>query len=286
MSEKSDQNTEPEGTGHEWDGIKEYNNPLPRWWLWIFYATLVWGLGYTIAYPAWPLLKSATPGLLGFSSREALESDIIAFNEANAGLDARLESAPLADIEADAELLSYALRGGAAVFRTFCSQCHGSGAAGARGYPNLLDDDWLWGGTISDIHYSVAHGIRNAEDADARQSEMPAYSEFLAEEQIWQLANYVLSLSGQPHDETLLAAGGELFGQECAACHGEGGTGDRELGAPNLTDFITLYGNAPDDIAETIAYSRNSVMPSWSGRLTESQIRQVSVYVHQLGGGE
>ena len=286
MNEKADQNDEPESTGHEWDGIKEFNNPLPRWWLWIFYATLVWGLGYTIAYPAWPLLKSATPGLLGFSTREALEADIIAFNEANAGLDARLESAALADIEADPEMLSYALRGGAAVFRTFCSQCHGSGAAGARGYPNLLDDDWLWGGTISDIHYSVARGIRNAEDADARQSEMPAYSEFLAEEQIWQLANYVLSLSGQPHDETLLAAGGELFGQECAACHGEGGTGDRELGAPNLTDFITLYGNSPDDIAETIAYSRNSVMPSWSGRLTESQIRQVSVYVHQLGGGE
>lgn len=286
MNEKADENEEPENTGHEWDGIKEYNNPLPRWWLWIFYATLVWGLGYTIAYPAWPLLKSATPGLLGFSTREALEADIIAFNEANAGLDARLESAALADIEADAEMLSYALRGGAAVFRTFCSQCHGSGAAGARGYPNLLDDDWLWGGTISDIHYSVAHGIRNAEDADARYSEMPAYGEFLDEEQIRQLTNYVLSLSDQQHDETLLAAGGELFEQECVACHGEGGTGDRELGAPNLTDFITLYGNSPEDIAETIAYSRNSVMPSWSGRLTESQIRQVSVYVHQLGGGE
>ncbi|MCK0149886.1 cytochrome-c oxidase, cbb3-type subunit III [Marivita sp. S6314] len=288
MSDKKDDDLDYETTGHEWDGIKEYNKPLPRWWLWTFYATIVWGVIYTIAYPAWPGISAATPGLLGYSTRAEVAEDIARFEDANSGINAQLASVELTAIADDPELVQYAQNAGAAVFRTWCAQCHGSGAAGAKasGYPNLLDDDWLWGGDIEAIHETIAHGIRNENDPDARYSEMPAFGDMLEGEEIAQVVNYVMSLSGEPQDASMVEAGETVYLDNCAACHMDDGTGDRWQGAPNLTDAIWLYGGDYDTLHETVTYSRFGVMPSWADRLSEAEVRAVAVYVHGLGGGE
>jgi len=289
MAKKPTDKQEPETTGHEWDGIQEYNNPLPRWWLWIFYATIIWGLWYVIAYPAWPLINQATAGYKGWSTRANVAQEIEAAKEANADINARLASVELETIPTDEELNTYAVSAGAAVYRTWCAQCHGSGAAGVKagGYPNLLDNDWLWGGTLEEIHYTIAHGIRNDEDPDARWSQMPAYGEILDSEGIDQVVNYVMSLSGAPQDAAAAAAGEEIYLNNCAACHGEAGGGDIYQGAPNLADAIWLYGGDYETIRETVTYSRFGIMPPMGGAdLSEAETRAVAVYVHQLGGGE
>lgn len=289
MSKKAQKfDGDPNTTGHEWDGIEEFDNPMPRWWLWTFYATIIWGLLYTVAYPAWPLINGATAGVLGWSTRADVAAEITAVEEANAPMNARLEAADLTAIASDSELGPYAVSAGSAVFKTWCAQCHGSGAAGAKGYPNLLDDDWLWGGSMEEIHVTVAHGIRNEDSDEARYSEMPAFGrdELLAKEEISQVVNFVMSLSGEPQDVSEVAAGAEVFAENCASCHGADGTGDRSQGAPNLADAIWLYGGDYATLTETVANSRYGVMPAWNTRLTEAQIRAVSAYVHQLGGGE
>lgn len=273
-------------TGHSWDGIKELNNPLPRWWLWCFYLTILWGIGYTIAYPAWPMVSSATAGVLGYSTRGEVAEDIARFEEANAEISAQLASADLNTLAENPDLLRFANSAGGAVFRNYCSQCHGSGAAGFVGYPNLLDDDWLWGGDFENIEYTIRHGIRNEEDWDARYSVMTAYDEIFTDEEVDATVQYVRLISGQDHDATLAAAGEELFLNNCAACHGENGMGNRDLGAPNLTDAIWLYGGDEASLEETIRYSRFGVMPPWGNRLSEAEIKAVTAYVHQLGGGE
>lgn len=295
MTKKSEiKKGDPETTGHSWDGIEEFNNPLPRWWVWVFYLTIIWGIGYTIAYPAWPGIQSSTAGLLGWSTRANVAADIAAVDEANAPINERLASVELTEITADPELSGYATSAGAAVFQTWCAQCHGSGAAGGKGYPNLLDDSWLWGGTMEDIHYTITHGIRNEDDPDARWSEMPAFGrdELLEEPQIEQAVNYVMSLSGEPRDASLVEAGEQVYLDNCAACHMDDGTGDYFQGAPNISDAIWLYGGDYESLYDTIYNSRFGVMPPWSeeaspaGRLSEAEIRAVTAYVHQLGGGE
>lgn len=280
--------SDPETTGHSWDGIEEFNNPLPRWWLWTFYACIIFAIGYMIAYPAWPLINGATPGVLGYSTRAEVAKDIASFEAKNAELFGRLTDADLATVLQDDALNRFAVQAGAAVFRTNCSQCHGSGAAGvhAAGYPNLLDDDWLWGGTIDDIYTTVSHGIRNESDPDARFSQMPAFGDMLTPEEITQVANHVRAISGQSNDADLAAKGAEVFAANCAACHGENGEGGRALGAPTLNDAIWLYGGDMKTLTETITKARFGVMPSWQQRLREADIRAVALYVHQLGGGE
>ena len=273
-------------TGHDWDGIKELNNPLPRWWLWCFYACIVWGIGYTIAYPAWPMVNSATAGLLGYSTRAEVEEQIAIVDAQNAEVSQRLASADLTTLAPDDPAHRYGVAGGASVFLAHCSQCHGSGAAGAVGYPNLLDDDWLWGGDLEAIEYTVRHGIRNEADLDARWSEMPAFGEIFEDEEISATVEYVLSLSGQDHDATLAEQGAVLFQEQCTACHGEAAEGIRDLGAPRLSDAIWLYGGDRETITETITYSRFGVMPPWGQRLDEAEIKAVTLYLHQLGGGE
>lgn len=281
------QKGDPDTTGHSWDGIEEFNNPLPRWWLWTFYACIVWAIAYSIAYPAWPMVNRATAGVLGWSTRANVAAEISAAEQANAAINAKLASVELASIAEDTELATYATSAGGAVFRTWCVQCHGSGAAGAKGYPNLLDDDWLWGGDVDAIHTTISHGIRTEEDDDTRYSEMPAFGEILEPGEISQVVNYVMTLSGAtPVDGTQVDAGAVVYEDNCSACHMEDGTGDREQGAPNLTDAIWLFGGDYDTIAKTVTDSRFGVMPAWSGRLTEAQIRAVTTYVHQLGGGE
>jgi cytochrome c oxidase cbb3-type subunit 3 len=280
---------DPNTTGHVWDGIEEFDNPMPRWWLWTLYACIVWAIGYTIAYPAWPMITHATAGVLGWSTRAEVAKEMASFREANAPLNAELVAMPLGDIAADPELEEYAINAGSAVFRTWCAQCHGSGAAGvqASGYPNLLDDDWLWGGNIEAIAVTIRHGIRTEDDADARWSEMPAFGEILEPEEIEQVVNFVTNLSGgTAMDATQVEAGSVVFADNCASCHGDAGMGDREQGAPNLTDAIWLYGADHERLVETVTDSRFGVMPSWTTRLSEAQIRAVATYVHTRGGGE
>ncbi|MEJ6392729.1 cytochrome-c oxidase, cbb3-type subunit III [Gymnodinialimonas sp. 2305UL16-5] len=281
---------DPDTTGHSWDGIEEFNNPLPRWWLYCFYITIVWGIIYTILYPAWPLVSSATPGLLGYSTRAEVAEEIERFDALNADLRTQITEVAMTDVNPTdtPELYNFAIQGGAATFATWCSQCHGRGAAGvqASGYPNLLDDDWLWGGSVEDIHLTIAHGIRNEDDPDARWSEMTAFEGILTDEEISQVVAHVRDISGQSADETLLEAGAQVFLDNCAACHGDAGQGDRFLGAPNLSDAIWLYGGSEADIEETVRHSRFGVMPAWSGRLSEADIRATAIYVHSLGGGE
>ena len=275
-------------TGHSWDGIEELNTPLPRWWLWTFYACIVWAVIYTILYPAWPLVHGATAGVLGYSTRAEVAEEIEAANLSNAAINERLATADLTQITADPELNGYAVSAGAAVFKTWCAQCHGSGAAGAKGYPNLLDDDWLWGGSIEEIHHTVANGVRNEDGEDPRYSQMPAFGkdELLEKGDIEAVVNYVMSLSETPMDPSKVEQGKQVFADNCASCHGEDAKGDRTQGAPNLTDAIWLYGGDYPTLMETVTNARFGVMPAWQLRLTDAQINAVTAYVHQLGGGE
>ena len=281
-----DQITGVETTGHDWDGIQELNNPLPRWWLWTLYLCILWGIWYLFAYPAWPMIKGATEGYLGYSTRANVAADIEAVNVANADLRNALTTVDLATLSENEELNRFAVAGGAAVFRTNCSQCHGSGAAGAKGYPNLLDDDWLWGGSIEDIAYTINHGIRNEIDADARFSQMPAFGDILEKADIDKVVQHVISLSSTEFDTSLATQGAVIFDENCSACHAVDGTGNREVGAPNLADAIWLYGGDAAALTETITKSRYGVMPPWGTRLSQSDVNAVAAYVHQLGGGE
>ncbi|MEC8295546.1 MAG: cytochrome-c oxidase, cbb3-type subunit III [Pseudomonadota bacterium] len=289
MAKKPTQIKDVGTTGHSWDGIEELNTPLPRWWLWTFYATIVWGLYYVAAYPAWPLINGATQGFLGFSTRAEVAADIAEFEAKQAPMNDKLASVELTAIADDAELLGYANSAGAAVFKTWCAQCHGSGAAGAVGYPNLVDDDWLWGGDIESIHTTITVGVRQPTDEDyLRQSEMPAFGrdELLEDGQIDEVVNFVMSLSGDAQDATLVEAGAVVYEENCAACHGDEGKGDIDQGAPNLADAIWLYGDSYEAIRESVYYARYGAMPAWNTRLSEAEIRAVSTFVHTRGGGQ
>ncbi len=283
-----DQITGVETTGHSWDGIKELNNPLPRWWLWTFYATIVFALVYTILYPAWPLVNSATSGLLGWSSRGELVEETAAANAARAGQLEKIAALSVEEINADPELRTIAIAGGRAAFKVNCVQCHGSGAEGGPGYPNLNDDAWLWGGSLDAIHTTLEHGIRYASDDDTRISEMPAFGRdgILDREQIGDVAEYVLSLAGNADDTTAAEKGQTVFADNCAACHGEAGEGMKEIGAPALNDAIWLYGGTKADIVRQVTAPRHGVMPAWGQRLGETTVKELTVYVHSLGGGE
>ncbi|GMG84657.1 cytochrome-c oxidase, cbb3-type subunit III [Paralimibaculum aggregatum] len=284
--------TGTETTQHEWDGIKELDTPLPKWWLYTFYGTIAWALVYTVLFPAWPLISSATAGVLGYSSRAEVHEAIAEHTAAQSIYTDRIAELSIDEVASDAELMQFAQAGGAAIFATYCSQCHGAGAAGvqASGYPNLLDDDWIWGGTRDAIEYTIRHGIRNELDYDARLSEMPRFGadEILGAEEIAAVADHVLSLSGQGEGNE---DGAALFADNCAACHGKDGTGNHDLGAPNLADAIWLYGGSREKVIESIHYARAGVMPPWNEEargasgLSDTEIKQVALYVHSLGGG-
>lgn len=277
-------------TGHSWDGIEEYDNPMPRWWVWIFIITVIWSFGYWIAYPAWPGIKGATSGVLGYSSRANVVTEIEEFEARNETWFAQLVETDLDAIRENDELQRFAVNAGGSVFRAQCSQCHGTGGAGvqASGYPNLLDDDWLWGGTMEDIVTTVAWGIRNEDHPDARWSEMPAFGAdgLLDEDEIMQVVHYVRRMSGQEYEVELADAGAEVYEWNCASCHGDDGGGDYFLGAPALNNAIWLYGGSIETLYETVYHSRFGVMPGFENRLREAEIRAVAAYVHQLGGGQ
>ena len=275
-------------TGHEWDGIKELNTPLPRWWLLTLYATIVWSVGYWVIYPAWPLISSNTTGIIGYSSRADVIADVKAANDAKAGNNAKLAAASFEDLSKTPELLTFTLAQGKAAFSNNCAPCHGAGAGGSKGFPNLNDDDWLWGGKLDDIVLTLQHGIRAVDDDQTRISLMPSFGKdgTLKPAEISNVADYVRSLSKLPAEKgSDLSAGAKVFAENCAACHGEEGKGNPEMGAPNLTDPIWLYGSAKADIVQTVTNGRGGVMPAWGKRLDPATVKALAVYVYSRGGG-
>lgn len=275
-----------ETTGHEWDGLKELNNPLPRWWVWVFLATCIWSFWYFVVYPAWPVPGGATKGTSGYTQFKELKENQREILQRQEAYLEDFEGASFEEIMNSQALYAFALAGGEAAFKDNCATCHGSGAQGGWGYPNLNDDDWLWGGKISDIHTTLLHGIRVQGDYDTRISQMPAFGEekLLSREEINTVVDYVIALGGG--DDMSEVPGHEIFQQNCASCHGDDAKGLDKFGAPNLTDKIWLYGGEKRDIYNTIFHSRGGMMPAWKNRLDAQTIRQLSIYVHQLGGGE
>jgi cytochrome c oxidase cbb3-type subunit 3 len=275
-------------TGHEWDGIKELNTPLPRWWVMTFYACIVWAIGYWVVYPAWPLVSGYTSGMLNYSSRADVAVELANLEKIRGDKMVALGAASLADIEKDPALLALARARGKTVFGDNCAPCHGTGAAGAKGYPNLNDDDWLWGGTLNQIMETIQFGARSGHPK-THEGQMLAFGKdgTLKKDEIVTVANFVRSLSGlstrQGYDA---AAGKKIFAENCTTCHGDAGKGNPELGAPNLTDKIWLYGSDEATIIETVTNGRAGVMPAWVGRLDPSTIKAMAVYVHSLGGGK
>lgn len=275
-------------TGHSWDGIRELDTPMPRWWLLVFYATIAWSIGYWVLYPSWPLVTSYTKGLAGWGSRTAVATDLAALKVQRASMMDRLTAAKLDQIMADPQLLDFARAQGRVTFRDNCAACHGAGGGGARGYPNLNDDDWLFGGKLEEIAHTIRHGS-HADDDKGHLTKMPAFGRdgMLKRAEIDMVADYVRSLAGLAVDPKAdLAGGKKIFAENCATCHGPEGRGNRERGAPNLTDAIWLYGSDRQSIVDGLWNGRGGVMPAWAGRLDETAIKAVAVYVHSLGSGE
>ena len=279
-------------TGHEWDGLKELNTPLPKWWLYTFYVSILASIVYYFFFPAWPILSPdgwrATAGALGYTQRATVASELRAEAAKRAPFLNAIARESFAQIQTDPKLLEVAQAGGRIAFKENCAPCHGTGAQGGKGFPNLNDDDWLWGGKVEDIHTTLLYGIRWDQDADTRVSAMPAFGKdgILSAEQINDVTDFVLSLSKHKHNPAGAKRGAAIFAEQCVACHSETGKGNREFGAPNLTDAIWLYGSKRADIVYTITNARNGRMPAWRARLDPATIKQLALYVHSLGGGE
>ncbi|MEC7029024.1 MAG: cytochrome-c oxidase, cbb3-type subunit III [Pseudomonadota bacterium] len=278
-----------ETTGHSWDGLKELNNPLPRWWVWVFIVTIIWSVWYFVVYPSWPVPGGATEGTSGYTQYKELEESQDEIVQRQAAYLEKFDGASFEQIMNDGELYAFAMAGGASAFKDNCATCHGTGAAGGKGYPNLNDDDWLWGCELDEIHQSLLYGIR-ADNWDTRMAQMPAFGKdgLLKREEINNVVDYILHLSGSEdaYEAGSIERGADIFKQQCASCHGTDGKGMHKFGAPNLTDKIWLYGGDRQTIYNTVYYARAGMMPAWGGRLDENTIKQLTVYLHQLGGGE
>jgi cytochrome c oxidase cbb3-type subunit III len=283
-----DQLTGTMTTGHEWDGIHELNTPLPRWWLWTFYACIVWAIGYWVVYPAWPLLTTSTQGITAWHARGAVVRDLDELKVLRGPMMDKLTGTPVVDILKDAQLLDFARAQGRVAFADNCAPCHGAGGGGTKGYPNLNDDDWLWGGKLAEIEQTIRHGARSG-DKDDHEGNMPAFGRegMLKANEISAVADFVRSLSALPVEKDAhLALGKKVFADNCVTCHGSEGKGNRELGAPNLTDKIWLYGSDKETIVQGIFNGRGGTMPAWQGRLSEPVIKALTVYVYSFGAGE
>jgi cytochrome c oxidase cbb3-type subunit 3 len=275
-------------TGHVWDDIRELNTPLPRWWLWLFYATIIWSIGYWVVYPSWPLVSGYTQGFFGWQSRNSIVEDLADLKAIRGPMTEKLAAASLQDIVNNTELFEFARAQAKPMFGENCAPCHGNGGAGRKGFPNLNDDDWLWGGKLDEIAQTIRHGIRSS-DAKTRVGGMPAFGRdgILKRTEIDSVAQFVRTLSGLPADSKVdLDAGKKVYADTCASCHGPTGKGNRDLGAPNLTDGIWLYGSDAETIADGLWSGRNGMMPAWGTRLDDSTVKALAVYVHSLGGGE
>jgi cytochrome c oxidase cbb3-type subunit 3 len=288
INKEIDAVTGVETTGHVWDGdLKELNKPLPKWWLYTLYACIVWSIGYWVLYPAWPGIDGYTRGVLGYSQRVELARDVALAKESQAKFMEAIAAKPVEEIEKNPDLMEFVLRGGATQFGNNCAPCHGKGAQGFKGYPNLNDDDWVWGGSNEAIQNTIRYGIRSGHEK-AHEGAMPRFGldQVLTNAQISDTADFVLSLSGATGDAAAVERGKVVFAEQCAACHGADGKGNLELGAPNLSDAIWLYGGRKIDVEETVRNGRSGVMPSWEGKLDPVTIKMLAIYVHSLGGGK
>lgn len=285
---EKDELTGVETTGHEWDGLKELNNPLPTWWLYTFYACVAWAVVYWVLYPAWPLGSTYTKGMLGWSMRTEIEDVMADARKGQARYVDAIKAAPVDQIRANPDLLKFAMAGGRVLFGDNCAPCHGAGGAGVKGFPALGDDDWLWGGKVTDVYTTIQHGIRAAGDDATRAGDMPGFGKdgTLKKDQIDDVAEYVLSLSGKGKDTAAAGRGQPVFAENCAACHGEKGEGNPDMGAPRLADGIWLYSGDKAAVVESITNGRKGVMPAWAKRLDDVAVKQLAVYVHALGGGK
>lgn len=260
--------TETEKTmGHSFDGIEEYDNPLPKWWFYLFVGTCVFGLGYLALYPGLGNFQ----GLLGWSQHSQWQDEVQAADARYGELYAQYADTPVLELKDDEQ----AMRMGQRLFANNCAVCHGSAGRGSIGFPNLTNGDWMWGGEPEQI----LHTIRNG-----RQGVMPAKGVMpnMTSAQVDQVVNYVLSFSGRERDAAAAEAGAQVYAQACAACHGADATGNTALGAPNLTDEHWLYGSSYDWIAETVMEGRQNEMPAQSGRLSDAQIQILAAYVLSL----
>jgi cytochrome c oxidase cbb3-type subunit 3 len=293
--------TGTETTGHQWDGIKELDTPLPRWWLYIFYASILFSIGYWVMMPAWPTFGPGggfTPGVRNHSDRVLVAQDVAAIQAARAPNFEKILSMSSEAAEANPDMLAFARAAGEAAFGENCAQCHGAGAQGAKGYPNLNDDVWIWDGTLAGIEQTLNIGIRS-DHPETRFSQMPAYGrdKLLEPKAIEDVTEYVVQIAGGPADATKARRGFETFAAQCVSCHTAAGTGDRAQGAPNLTDREWLKAGPAASERQDWAAIRTSiraqletgsggVMPAWSSRLDAGTIRALAIYVHTLGGGE
>lgn len=273
-------------TGHEWDGIKELNTPLPKWWVYVFWACVVWAIGYWVAMPAWPTATGYTTGMLNYSSRANLDAEMADQKKLRAKFTDKLAAISVEDIAKDKDLRNFAMAGGKIAFGENCSACHGAGGTGVAGaYPRLADDEWIWGGTMADIQQTIAYGVRNT-NSNSRQSEMPKFGAdaLLTAEQISQVADYVVSLAKKA--PAAGSAGEAIFNEQCTACHAEGGVGNKEVGAPALNNDLWLYKGGKDGVVAQVSKPQHGSMPAWTERLDAATIKMLTVYVHSLGGGK
>lgn len=278
-----------ETTGHEWDGIKELNKPAPRWWLVVFILAVIWAFCYWVFFPSWPVPGGNLRGSLGWTEHRELAQDEKDIDKLQAKYTAKIHAATLQQIQDDKDMYEFAIAGGAAAFKQNCTVCHGVDAQGGKGFPNLADDDWLWGGKLDDIYKTIRDGVRST-DADTRTSQMPAFGRdgILTGAQIDDVAEYVQKLhEGDKAEKTdSYNRGAEIFATNCAVCHGKDGEGNRSVGAPRLNDNIWLYGGDKASIIQMITYARMGVMPTWEQRLSNDTIKELAIYIHSLGGGE
>ena len=277
-----------ETTGHEWNGIKELDTPVPRGILLFLIVTHIWAVGWWFFAPTWPLGTTYTKGLLGIDQRTMVEERVVEGQQARQDWMARIESEPYDQILADENLMQIVRSSGRQLFGDNCAACHGRDARGRANYPDLTDGDWIWGSGPEAIEQTMRVGV-NTEHPESRVGQMPAFGRdgMLERDQVRAVAAYVYSLThpefSTPENVERIEAGQQVFAETCSACHGETGEGSAEAGAPNLTDNYWLYGGDMDTIIATVHGGRQGHMPTWDERLTNAEIRILSLYVHDLG---
>ncbi len=273
-------------TGHEWDGLKELNTPLPKWWLYVLYATIAWAAVWFVLYPSVPGITGYFPGILGYSQRAAVNTEVRAIEAQRAGTMDKIKALSFTEIRKDPQLMAAAEVAGRIAFANNCQPCHGAGGGGQPGYPALAAGGWIWGGSLDAIEQTIAYGIRSGDDK-ARDSQMLRFGVdgILKPDEIQKVADYVMTMYGKPTDRDV-SAGRKLYADNCAVCHGEAGQGDREKGAPRLASHVHLHDDSRDAVVAQISAPRMGVMPAWHTRLDEATIKSLALYVHSLGGGE
>lgn len=262
---KGEQQSSEKTTGHVADGIEEYDNPLPAWWFYMFVLTIVWGIGYLIAYPG----MGNFPGLLGWTQVGQYQNSVARADEKFRAMRDRYLALPIEEIATDPAVRKMGMR----MFSNNCAQCHGADARGSYGFPNLADDDWLHGGSPADIKASITGG---------RQAAMPAWGSIIGEQGVTDVTAYVLSINGRVADAAQVAAGEKIFQTYCIACHGVDATGNTALGAPNLKNGIWLYGGSAEQISHSVRAGRNGVMPAQQDVLSEDKLHILAAYVYGL----